>query len=93
MIIVGFTATSGSFGILSRPITIHMPEGYVIQFPDGRSLSQDKEIQLDSDGEGEGGVAPDLKIPLNEETFTDKYIRGEDVELNAAVEALSRLPI
>lgn len=88
VIIVGFTATSGSFGVLSRPITIHMPEGYVIQFPDGRSLNQEKKIQLDSNDRGEGGIAPDIKIPLTEETFMDKYVRGEDVELNVAASAL-----
>jgi carboxyl-terminal processing protease len=88
VVIVGFTATNGSFGILSRPITIDMPEGYVVQFPDGRSLNEDKEIQLDSNDRGEGGVAPDIKIPLTEETFADKYVRGEDIELNVAVSAL-----
>jgi hypothetical protein len=91
VIIVGFNATSGSFGVISRPITIHLPEGYIIEFPDGRSLNQDKEVQLESNNKVEGGAAPDLRIPLTEQTFIDKYINGKDVEVDNAVAALELL--
>ncbi|NOV00099.1 S41 family peptidase [Paenibacillus planticolens] len=89
--IVGFTSTNGSFGVVSSPIQVEMPEGYVLQLPDGRSLNQDKRIQGDSDDKGQGGVIPDIKIPLNEQTFEDKYIRGQDVELNYAIQALDNM--
>lgn len=88
--IVGFTSTSGSFGLMSSPIEIKMPEGYIIQFPDGRSLNQDKVVQGDSDQSGAGGVVLDIKIPLNEETFEESVMNGQDVELKYAIEALKR---
>lgn len=86
--IIGFTGTNGSFGMVTSPIKIKMPEGYLIQLPDGRSLNKDKVIQGDSDYSGRGGVAPDTKVPLNKETFKEKYISGQDVELDYAIEAL-----
>jgi carboxyl-terminal processing protease len=88
--IVGFTSTAGSFGLMSSPIEIKMPEGYIIQFPDGRSLNQDKVVQGDSDQSGAGGAVPDIKIPLNEETFKESVMDGQDVELKYAIEALER---
>lgn len=86
--IIGFTATNGSFGLITSPIEIKMPEGFTISLPDGRSLNKDKVIQVDSDHTGQGGIAPDIKIPLDEEIFREKYINGQDVELNYAIETL-----
>ncbi len=86
--IVGFTSTNGSFGVVSSPIVIKMPEGYILHIPDGRSLNKDKVIQLDCDSTGQGGVNPDIKIPLNEENFHKKYITGQDIEMDYAAEAL-----
>ncbi|WP_152394854.1 S41 family peptidase [Paenibacillus guangzhouensis] len=83
--IVGFTSTNGSFGIVSAPIKMKMPGGYVVQFPDGRSLNQDKTIQGDSDERGQGGATPDIMVPMNEQTFKMKVIEGQDVELNYAL--------
>lgn len=88
--IIGFTPTNGSFGVITSPIKFNMPEGYVIQVPDGRSLNKGKIIQGDSDYTGHGGGIPDIKIPLNEENFKEKYINGNDVELNYAITALNQ---
>ncbi|MFD2332618.1 S41 family peptidase [Cohnella sp. GCM10020058] len=88
--IVGFTSTAGSFGLVSSPIEIKMPEGYVIHFPDGRSLNQDKTVQGDADQSGVGGAVPDIKIPLNEETFKESVLEGQDVELKYAIDALRK---
>ncbi|WP_364140027.1 S41 family peptidase [Paenibacillus sp. LPE1-1-1.1] len=68
VMIVGFTPTNGSFGVVSSPILVNMPGGYTIQLPDGRSLNKDKNIQGDVDRYGQGGVTPDIRIPLNAET-------------------------
>ncbi|UKS28506.1 S41 family peptidase [Paenibacillus sp. HWE-109] len=89
--IVGFTSTNGSFGVVSNPIQVEMPEGYVVQFPDGRSLNADKAIQGDSDDQGKGGAIPDIRIPLNEQTFEQKVVQGQDVELNYAIQALENM--
>lgn len=83
--IIGFTSTNGSFGIVSAPIEVKMPEGYVVQFPDGRSLNQDHKIQGDSDERGQGGVTPDITVPMNGQTFKMKFIEGQDVELDYAL--------
>lgn len=88
--IVGFTSTAGSFGLMSSPIEIKMPEGYVIQFPDGRSLDQNKKVQGDADQTGVGGAVPDIKIPLNEETFKASMMDGQDVELKYAIDAMKK---
>ncbi|GIP22234.1 S41 family peptidase [Paenibacillus sp. J22TS3] len=88
--IVGFTSTAGSFGLVSSPIEIKMPKDYVIQFPDGRSLNQDMKVQGDADNTGVGGVVPDIKIPLNEETFKASVMKGQDVELKYAIEAMGK---
>ena len=89
--IVGFTSTNGSFGVMTSPIKLNMPDGYVVQVPDGRSLDKNKEIQGDSDHTGRGGVAPDVRIPLNEKTFREKSINGQDVELEYAIAALNSM--
>lgn len=86
--IVGFTSTNGSFGVVSSPITVKMPEGYILQIPDGRSLNKDKVIQGDCDYTGQGGVDPDIKNPLDEENFNKKYIDGQDIEMDYAIAAL-----
>ena len=86
--IVGFTSTAGSFGIMSSPIEIKMPEGYVIRFPDGRSLNQENKVQGDADHSGVGGAIPDIKIPLNEDTFKASVMDGQDVELKYAIDAM-----
>ncbi|MCE3198798.1 S41 family peptidase [Paenibacillus sonchi] len=83
--IIGFTSTNGSFGIVSAPIEMKLPEGYVVQFPDGRSLNQDQKIQGDSDERGQGGAAPDITVPMNRQTFKMKVIEGQDVELDYAL--------
>jgi len=90
-VLVGFTSTNGSFGVMSRPIEAKMPEGYLLRFPDGRSLDARGAVQGDSDGQGRGGASPDIQVPLNEETFAAKYIEEQDVELQAAIEALEKM--
>lgn len=89
--IVGFTPTNGSFGVVTSPIQVEMPEGYILRFPDGRSLNRDKVIQGDSDDNGQGGGIPDITVPLNEQTFKEKYVQGQDVELNYAIETLENM--
>lgn len=86
--IIGFTSTNGSFGVVSAPIEMKMPGGYVVQFPDGRSLNRDHAIQGDSDESGHGGATPDITVPMNEQTFMKKFVEGQDVELAYALDFL-----
>ncbi|WP_167859724.1 S41 family peptidase [Paenibacillus cymbidii] len=86
--IVGFTGTNGSFGVQTSPIQVVMPEGYIVESADGRSLNRDHVIQGDGDYTGRGGAVPDVVVPLNEQTFREKYVEGLDVELRYAIEAM-----
>ncbi|WP_165861370.1 S41 family peptidase [Paenibacillus paeoniae] len=86
--IVGFTGTNGSFGVASSPIMVKMPEGYMVESADGRALDVDGVIQGDGDDTGAGGAIPDIRIPLDEETFAKKYVEGSDVEILYAIEAM-----
>ncbi|MFF2092287.1 S41 family peptidase [Paenibacillus sp. NPDC058174] len=88
--IVGFTGTNGSFGIMTSPIIVKMPEGYTVESADGRALDEKGIIQGDGDYTGRGGALPDVVIPLNEETFTAKYVEGQDIELKYAIEAMEK---
>jgi len=88
--LVGRTGTNGSFGMATSPIEIQMPEGYSVHLPDGRSLDANETIQGDSDSTGQGGIAPDLRIPFNEEAFEKKYLKGLDFELDFVIDALNR---
>ncbi|MGX7023499.1 S41 family peptidase [Vagococcus hydrophili] len=88
--IIGFSSTNGSFGVVTSPIKVKMPEGYNIQIPDGRSLDQYKKVQVDTDANGNGGVSPDSLIPLNEDTFFKKYVDKKDVEMEYAIKYLDK---
>ncbi|MFF2483778.1 S41 family peptidase [Paenibacillus sp. NPDC058071] len=88
--IVGFTGTNGSFGVKTSPIEVVMPEGYIVESADGRSLNEDHIIQGDGDYTGRGGAVPDVIVPLNEQTFKEKYVEGQDVELRYAIDAMER---
>lgn len=78
----GFEGTAASFG--STGSTLLLPGGWRLEYPGGRSLDAQGEIQLDSDASMEGGVHPDLRVPWTEETRL-AWGRGEDVVLEHAV--------
>ncbi|GGG72662.1 S41 family peptidase [Paenibacillus radicis (ex Gao et al. 2016)] len=88
--IVGFTGTNGSFGIMTSPIIVKMPDGYTVESADGRALNEKGVIQGDGDYTGRGGAVPDVIIPLNEDTFTAKYMDGQDVEMEYAIDAMEK---
>ena len=80
--IISFWGTNGSFGI--TPNTVLMPEGLVVNYPFGRSLDQNLEIQLDTNEELIGGIQPDTKLPLTVERVIKQWEEGIDVELEYA---------
>lgn len=92
--IVGFEGTSGSFGMVGAKIVF--PGDLVLEYPHGRSLGADKQIQIDSNSELQGGVLPTVLIPRNS-TNLIKFIEGQvqggspDIELDHAVAELSKL--
>jgi carboxyl-terminal processing protease len=83
--VVGFRGTNGSFGMVMGAL-INMPGGYTISYPVGQSLGKNKVVQIDSRN-GEGGVAPDIRVPRDLDTVT-RAAAGEDVELEYAIKSI-----
>lgn len=83
--IISWYGTNGAFG-MNNPQAIMPPKMYIM-FPDGASLNETGMIQVDSDATLSGGVTPDIRVPLNEDTV-DRAMNGEDVQLTYAMEWL-----
>ena len=83
--IISWYGTNGAFG-MNAPQAI-MPFGLIIAFPDGASLDQNRMIQDDSNSALIGGVAPQIRVPLNEDTVA-RSMAGEDVQLTYAIKWL-----
>lgn len=90
-LVVGSYGTYGSFGITDGGV-VEMPEGLVVVYPPGRSLDENFKIQLDSDANLEGGVHPDIRVPLNDYTIRRRFVDGDDVVLEAAIDLIFNWP-
>lgn len=84
--VVGVYGTHGSFGMCCAGIKL--PEDYELQYPPGQSQDAEGRTQLDGDQNLEGGVVPDVRVPLTRETVHAMFVDKEDVVLAYAVEAL-----
>jgi len=84
--VVGFHGTYGSFGISGAEVL--MPGGITIEYPGGQSVDEDGKVLLDSDWRLEGGVTPDIRVPLTTDSVRAQFKDGRDVVLEAAVRAL-----
>ena len=84
--VVGIHGTYGSFGMCCSNISL--PGGFAVQYPPGQSQDGDHRVQLDSDHTLQGGVVPDVRVPLTRDTVRAMYLDGEDVVLRYAMEAL-----
>ena len=83
--IVSWYGTNGAFGM--NNIQAILPLGKYIFFPTGASLDQNGTIQVDSSASLAGGIAPTIRVPLNEDTLK-RAMTGEDVQLTYAMEWL-----
>lgn len=84
--VLGFTGTNGSFGMVGGEITL--PGGYSISYPFGRSVDAAGQIQLDSRN-GRGGVEPGKRVPKTLENVL-ALAAGSDVELEYALRYLEQ---
>jgi len=90
--VVGIYGTNGSFAVGNPGDNLYrLPEGLGLNFLGCRSLNEDQVIQVDSDAEGIGGVEPDIRVPLTEDSVHAMYVEGIDIVLEAAFEALEGL--
>ncbi|MHB8163085.1 MAG: S41 family peptidase [Methanoregula sp.] len=83
--IISWYGTNGAFG-MNGPRAI-MPLDQYLFFPDGASLNQNRVIQVDSNASLTGGIAPQIRVPLNEDTVA-RAMAGEDVQLTYAMQWL-----
>lgn len=74
--ILGWRGTHGSFAINKK--TIFLPADLSASFPQAQSIGPDRRIQIDSDYTGRGGVQPDWRPPLNENTFEAVFREDSD---------------
>lgn len=81
--IVSWYGTNGAFGMESMgPV---LPPRIMTAFPQGASLDENGRIQVDSNASLVGGVAPTIRVPMNEDTLV-RAMAGEDVQLSYAVD-------
>jgi carboxyl-terminal processing protease len=85
--VLGFHRTHGSFGMSGAEL--RMPEGLTVEYPAGQSLDENGIVQIDSDWRLEGGVPPDIRVPLTMETVRAQFKDGRDVVLETAVHTLT----
>jgi carboxyl-terminal processing protease len=76
--VVSWYGSNGAFGMNGPQAA--MPLGLYVFFPDGASLNKNGQIQVDSNALREGGIAPQIQVPLNGETVA-RAMAGEDVQL------------
>jgi len=84
--VIGFHRTHGSFGMSGAEVL--MPEGLTVEYPNGQSLDENGIVQIDSDWRLDGGVSPDIRVPLTTDTVRAQYRDGRDVVLETAVHTL-----
>lgn len=83
--IISWYGTNGAFGMNS--VQAIMPLDQILFFPDGASLDRNGTIQVDSNASLAGGVSPQIRVPINEETVA-RSMTGEDVQLTYALQWL-----
>jgi carboxyl-terminal processing protease len=84
--VVGVYGTHGSFGMCCAGIKL--PGGFELQYPPGQAQDSNGRVQLDSDQSLQGGVVPDVRVPLTRETVRAMFVDNEDVVLQYAIDAL-----
>jgi carboxyl-terminal processing protease len=65
-----------------------MPGGLTVDYPNGQSLDANGHVQIDSNWELAGGIAPDVRVPLTMENVRAQFKDGRDVVLETAVRLL-----
>ncbi|MBN2234590.1 MAG: PDZ domain-containing protein [Opitutales bacterium] len=83
--VIGTTRTNGSYAWVGSRIIL--PGGLVYSFPSGPALDESFQIMIDTNAKGEGGVYPDIRIPMSLNRVM-REANGEDVELSYTVDEL-----
>jgi carboxyl-terminal processing protease len=78
---------SGNYYSIHR--AVKLPGQIEVEFPIGASLNAKRQIQLDSNGTGSGGVPPQIRISRTYDNML-AIGQGQDVELREAQRELTR---
>ena len=92
--VISFYGSNGSFGMMENWSYHYLyppPNDLYFRYPVGRSLDKNMKIQVDSDSTMQGGIRPDIRVPLNDTVIDQLYIDSIDVELKYAIGKLTSL--
>jgi carboxyl-terminal processing protease len=90
--VMGIHGTHGSFAVGDMGVDDYLlPEDLTFKFFAGASLDENKVIQVDANADGVGGIIPDIRVPLTEETVREMYVEGKDVVLEMAITTLNEM--
>jgi len=84
--VIGISDTRGAMGVPGGDV--RMPNGLTVSYPVARSLDKEGIVQIEANAQGEGGIKPAVKVPLNLENLQKIYIGEEDVVLQQALDVL-----
>jgi carboxyl-terminal processing protease len=84
--VVGVYGTHGSFGMCCGRISL--PGDLELLYAAGQSRDANQRVLLEGDHNLQGGVVPDVRVPLTRETVYAMFVEGEDVVLQRAMEVL-----
>lgn len=87
--VVGFYASNGSFGMSGGEVNMQL--GLTVRYADGQSRNENHIIQIDGDADGNGGVMPDTRVPLNMDILHAMVVENRDIELEFAIERMKNL--
>lgn len=79
--VAGMMGTNGSFGTISDGFVL-MPDNFLVLFPRIACVEEDGHVMIDADANGNGGVKPDIKIPISEDAVHALFDEKKDYELD-----------
>ncbi len=88
--VVGMCGTRGAMGVPGGDV--RLPNGITVSYPVARSLDSEGKVQIEADAEGNGGIMPTIKVPINTENLQKIFIDGEDIVLQHALQLLKKNP-
>ena len=84
--VVGFSRSQGAYGVTGGGVKL--PKGHTVFYPVGAYMDVEGAVLLEGDGDEQGGVKPDHRVPWTVEALYLRFVEGEDVVMSAAIDVL-----
>lgn len=84
--VMGVNATHGSFGITGGTAT--MPGSFTLHYPIGKNVGEGGNAIIEANAAGEGGVHPDIRVPITKDLVEFEFVRGGDPVRQMAADLL-----